>query len=547
MNFLEAHAIVSEFSGGEALHFRLAMSGSATQFELYLKAFAAKAGRTAEVEFLPFNTLAQELLQKRGPTELEVFLLMPWDFAPETDWRSGLPSSSADMIGLQERAASTARQLAERQSAQFLYLPAPIPPLFSDPVQNTDLANLLSNLAVSFGARILSPQFFSLSSYLANGCPVGGRFLGVVAGAVIQSILSLPRESYKVLVTDLDQSLWCGVVAEDGLDGILFAQEGRGYKHFLYQSFLARLKDRGVLLAAVSRNDSHVALEPLRSRRMLLNDTDFVCTLCSYNAKSAQIREVSKGLNLGLESFVFVDDNPVELAEVSTQLPQVLCLAFPPHDDSLPEFFQELSRLFSKKVITSEDRERTELYRRRLEGLSPSDIQGADVTNFLRGLQMKLTVQVHNCLSLERAVQLINKTNQFNLNGRRVTADEVAAEITSGACLYGASLSDRSGSHGEILACLLSPDCIIEYFVMSCRVFQRRVEFAFLAWLSSQKHPPRGLEFLPTLRNEPFRNFLQDEAFRVSGGEMVHFNAAHFADAHAADLALFTLQGPNND
>jgi FkbH-like protein len=408
------------------------------------------------------------------------------------------------------------------------------------------LANYLGNLAASLGARILSQKAFSLGSYLATGCPVGGILLGEVAEAVIQMALAQPSEACKILVTDLDQSLWGGVVAEDGLDGILFTPEGRGYKHFLYQSFLARLKRQGTLLAAVSRNESQVALEPLRSQRMVLREEDFVCVLCSYHAKSAQIREIPKRLSLMLESVVFVDDNPVELAEVSSQLPQVRCLAFPSHDDDLPSLFQELSRLFAKKTITAEDRERTEMYRRRLEGLVPAELAGADVTSFLRGLQMTLAVHDRGHGPFERVVQLINKTNQFNLNGRRVTTEEIAAALAAGARLYGASLSDRNGSHGEILACLVSRDGIIRHLVMSCRVFQRRVEYAFLAWLSTQLQPLCGLAFVSTSRNEPFRNFLQDSPFKGDSGEVVHFDAARFAGAHTVDLALFTLRGPDN-
>lgn len=546
MNFLEAHAIVSEFSGGDALQFLFATSGSANQLELYLKAFAARSGRAAKVRTLPFNTLAQALLQDPQPGESEVFLLLPWDFAPETDWRSGLPASDVDVIEIQGRGQTTTRRLAQRQGAQFLYLPAPVPPLFPDPAKNVDLANLLSSLATSLGARILSPEFFSLASYLANGCPVGGKFLGEVAEAAIQLALSLPGESSKVLVTDLDQSLWSGVVAEDGMDGILFSPEGRGYKHFLYQSFLARLKRQGVLLAAVSRNDSQVAMEPLRSHRMTLHEEDFVCVLCSYHAKSAQIREIAKRLNLMLESVVFVDDNPVELAEVSSELPQVRCLAFPTHDDDLTGLFQELSLLFAKKTITAEDRERTEMYRLRTEGMEPAELEGADVTSFLRSQQMILTLHDRGHGPFERAVQLINKTNQFNLNGRRVTTEEIAAALAAGARLYAASLSDRNGSHGEILACLVSPDGIIRHFVMSCRVFQRRVEYAFLAWLSTQLQPLCFLDFVSTPRNEPFRNFLKDPAFKGEGGGLVHFDAAQFAGGHASDLTLFTLRGPDH-
>ncbi len=546
MNFLEARAIVSRFKGGDTLRFVLAMSGSAGQLEVYLQACAAQSGRRAEVRTLPFNTLAQTLLQEPVLNEREVFLLLPWDFAPETDWRSGLPVVDLNLEDLQTRAAATAQHMAERKGAQFLYLPAEVPPLFSDLARNAALQNLLAASAVPLGAHFLPPDYFSLATYLANGCPVAGRFLGETAERVIQLAVSSPGEPSKILVTDLDHSLWAGVVAEDGLEGIHYSPDAQGYKHFLYQTFLARLKRQGALLAAVSRNDSEVALGPLRNKRMTLGEEDFVCVVCSYHAKSAQIDEIARRLNLGLESVVFVDDNPVELAEVSARLPRVRCLQFPKHEDEVPNFFHEMSRLFARKTVTPEDIERTEMYRRRLKGLVPADLEGADLTAFLRSLQMNLAVRNHSRDSFERAVQLINKTNQFNLNGRRVTSEVIASKLAAGARLFGASLTDRHGSHGEILACLLSPDGIIQHFVMSCRVFQRRVEYAFLAWLASNAKPLHGLDFASTARNEPFRNFLRDPGFQCSGEEMVRFDAARFADAHSSDLQLFTLQGPNH-
>jgi FkbH-like protein len=544
MNFLEAHKIVSGFPGGEVLSFLLATSGTAVPFDIYLKAAAARLGRAAQVRTLPFNTLAQALREHPMPGETEVFLLMPWDFAPETDWRSGLPAGEVDFNKLRQRADLTACFLRERRGARLLYIPAPVPPIFPDYADNTGLASYLVGLAACLGARILPAGAFSLGSYLASGCAVGGAFLGEVAEAIVQQAhTAAARETGKVLVTDLDHCLWCGVVAEDGLDGILFAPEGRGYRHFIYQSLLIRLKREGALLAAVSRNDPDVGLQPLRSGHMPLREDDFVCVVCSYNAKSAQIRDIARRLNLGLDSFVFVDDNPVELAEVSSLLPQVHCLQFPSYDEGLVPLFTELSRLFTRPTLTAEDRERTEMYRRRLQGMVPAQVEGANITRFLRSLEMTLTLRDRSGGGRERVVQLINKTNQFNLNGRRVTDEEIAAALNAGAHLYSATLADRHGTHGEILACLISPEGVIRHFVMSCRVFERRVEYAFLAWLGAQTQPPCGLDFLLTQRNEPFRNFLRDPAFDLIG-DLVRFDAARFAAAHAEDLALFTIQGP---
>jgi FkbH-like protein len=522
------------------------MSGTAESFDLFLRAAAAKIGRITQVRTLPFNTLGQLLRQEASAGEAEVFLLFPWDFAPETDWRSGVPAGEIDKAELRARAEAVARLLSARRCARFLYVPASAPPVFADATSNVELSNHLLGLAACLGARILPATTFALGSYLANGCPVGGGSLGEVAEAIVQQVHTAAPEPCKVLVTDLDHSLWCGVVAEDGLDGIHFAPEGRGFRHFIYQSLLAKLERAGVLLAAVSRNDAAVGLEPLRSRRMLLREEDFVCVLCSYHAKSAQIRNIAEQLNLSLDSFVFVDDNPVELAEVSRALPQVHCLQFPSHDDGLVALFSELSRLFTRAVVTAEDHERSEMYRRRLAGMPPAELESGDVTEFLRALRMSLTLHDRSSGPRDRLVQLINKTNQFNLNGEQVSEEQVSAALRSGARLYGAALSDQHGSHGEILACLVSAEGTIRQFVMSCRVFQRRVEYAFLSWLCAQPSAPHALAFQPTPRNEPFRKFLNDPAFEMNGS-MVRLDAARFAAAHAEDLDLFALKGPELD
>ena len=540
MNFLEARRVVSTFQGGEPLPFRLALSGTAEPFTLYVRAAAAQRGRAAEMSVLPFNTLAQALRAEADPAVSEVFLLLPWDFAPEADWRSGVPES-VDETALRSRAGETAGLLARRSAARLLYLPAPLPPLFADPARSAAFARSLESLALGLGAGLLPADAFALGTYLSSGCPVGGGSIGRVAEAIVEAVVAPSPEPKKVLVTDLDHVLWSGLVAEEGADGVAFEPAGAGYRHFVYQSLLRRLQRQGALLAAVSRNDQDVAFGPFRTGRMLLAERDFVAILASYHPKSAQIRQLAERLNLGLSAFVFVDDNPVEVAEVSLALPEVRCLTFPDHDDALIAFLDDLARLFARRGITPEDRERTDLYRRRLEGMAPPELQGADLTHFLRGLGMQLTIHDRGQGDRTRVVQLINKTNQFNLNGRRVTDEQVAAMLAAGGRLYGAALGDRSGSHGEILACLMAPDGTIASLVMSCRVFQRRVEYAFLAWLGARPSPPVGLQWESTPRNAPFQQFLRDVAGPVNGAGVVPIDSATLAVRYASDLALFTV------
>lgn len=522
------------------------MSGTADPLELFIRASGAARARSIDLKTLPFNTFGQFLVEQPEADRTEVLLLLPWDLIPEADWRSGVPRERPNFELIWTQALGARERLSARREAHFVYLPAPLPPLFSDPAQNASLGLLSQSLAVSLGATILSSTSFSLTSYLANGCPVSASALGDVAETVIEAACRRPSESAKVLVTDLDNVMWAGVIAEDGIDGVAFAAEGRGFRHFIYQTMLARFRRDGVLLAAVSRNDPEVALQPFRSGHMVLTEDDFVTIMASYHAKSAQIREIASKLNLGLDSFVFVDDNPVEITEVSLALPDVRTLPFPAKDDELPALLAACAEHFARRDITSEDQQRTELYRRRLEGMASSELEGADLSSFLRDLDMKLTIHDRSVGDRTRVVQLINKTNQFNLNGRRVSDAEVTAHVEAGCRLYGASLSDRTGSHGEILSLLITPDGRVVSFVMSCRVFQRRVEHAFLVWLAGQPNPPRRFAYGSTDRNEPFRRFSADPAFSSGDDGELRFDPGMFLNVHQNDLQLFRVEAPTS-
>src|SRR5262245_42077479 len=271
-------------------------------------------------------------------------------------------------------------------------MPAPIPAAFADQPTHHMLASALAARAAQAGAHVLSAESFSLATYFASGMPVAARSMGPV-GRVVVELASAPKlEPAKLLISDLDNTLWNGVIAEDGVDGISWRAEGAGYRHFVYQTFLRRLKSEGVLLAAVSRNSPEVALAPLASGRMALNESDFVSIVASYHAKSAQIKELARQLNLGLNAVRFADDNPVDMEKVAQAPAAARCVAFPKHDDGLPAVLCDLNRRFGRRGLTAEDRHRTELYRRRLAGLVPQAGEGADLHAFLRDLRMRLVL-----------------------------------------------------------------------------------------------------------------------------------------------------------
>ena len=294
VKFLEAHRIVSTFSGGESLEFLLAMSGTPEPLELYVRAHAAQQGRSAHFRTLPFGTIQQTLIEPARTGEREVFFLMPWDLVPALDWRTGVPSRGAESAEWRAEADRFIQRLSSRQGARIIYLAAPVPPVLGMAHRTLEACRWLESRMHGIGARVLSAELFNLSSYLSTGCPVGGNALDVVAAEIVSAAVRGPRTPMKLLITDLDNVMWSGVIGEDGIDGIAFGSSGPGFKHFLYQSYLAKLQQSGVLLAAVSRNDPEIALAPFKTGRMALREEAFVCIVASYSAKSSQIRRIRR-------------------------------------------------------------------------------------------------------------------------------------------------------------------------------------------------------------------------------------------------------------
>jgi len=540
VKYIEAEKILAKANNGSPLAFLLGMSGTSDQLTLFLRAIAAVGGKNANIEILPFGTLAQALHSPAETPNPEIFVLMPWDFVQECDWRSGFPKNSQSIKLLIQKANGIAELIKQRSNAKILYLPAPIPPIMSGHQDNKVLSLEIAHIAQSLGAHLLDSNCFNLAGYLVSGNPLNSTQISDIAQIAINMVTKNYKPSAKVLVTDLDGVLWSGVVAEDGIDGIFYGPEGRGFPHYLYQSFVGKLKEQGVLIAAVSRNDKAVASLPFEKNKMLISKKHFVAFVANYETKSSNISALGEQLNLGLDSFVFVDDNSIEIAEVSSALPEVKCLQFPSEKD-LPYFFDELSNLFSKREFSEEDRNRTELYRVRANSIPNSSIKPVDLETFLSQLNMTLEVKNQTADSMSRAVQLINKTNQFNINGKRVTNDDVVSVIESGGNLFTGTLSDNTGSHGEVLVCLIDSSGCIVSLVMSCRIFQRRAEYAFLCWVLKKCNQSVKIDFSPTERNLPIRNFLEDAAFTSSEDGKISVNSKLFTSNHRVDLDLFNL------
>jgi FkbH-like protein len=293
-------------------------------------------------------------------------------------------------------------------------------------------------------------------------------------------IAGLRRPAKKVLVLDLDNTLWGGVVADDGLEGIELGDTSpRGEAFKAFQKAIIALKQRGVLLAVASKNDLARAEEVfLKHPEMVLRLDDFVAFKANWEPKSENIRAIAAELNLGLDSLVFADDNPAEIEIVRQFAPAVAPLALGQDPAQYVALLQD-SRYFEPRSITAEDGERTRQYQADVQRRELS-ASVTDMDSYLASLEMEGAISEFTPVDVPRIAQLINKSNQFNLTTRRRSEAEVAALLSRPEFVtFTFRLKDKFGDHGlisVIVAEVRGETLSIDTWLMSCRVLKRQVE-----------------------------------------------------------------------
>lgn len=341
----------------------------------------------------------------------------------------------------------------------------------------------------------------------------GPEAMGVLAEAQAAVIRALSGKVKKVLVLDLDNTLWGGVIGEDGLAGIDYgppSAAGEAFQEF--QRYVVALKKRGILLAVCSKNNDADARLPFHEREMALQIEDFVAFKASWREKPEVIREIAQELNVGLDSLVFVDDNPLERAKVRRILPAVTVIDLPPEPEHYIAALHR-PRAFEVLSVSTEDMGRHQSYRAN-SARQEARSQAASLDDFLRSLDMRTTIEPVCARNIDRVAQLVGKTNQFNLTTRRHTKAELAAWAEASDWeTWAYSLADAHGDFGIVGVALLhqvnapEPVLEIETWLMSCRVFGRGLEHLMMrSFCDAAKRRGvtklRGL-FVPTAKNKP--------------------------------------------
>jgi FkbH-like protein len=362
--------------------------------------------------------------------------------------------------------------------------------------------------------------------WLTVRLPIAANQAVRLAEEWVRYMMPIFGKTAKVLVTDLDNTLWHGVVGEDGPNGILMDDNYPGAMFRNLQRALLDLHRRGILLAIASKNNEADALEILESHPdMILRQRHFAAIRCNWMDKAQNLRSIAEELNVGLDSLVFLDDNPVERDLVRRQLAEVTVLELPAQPSGYARVVQEFP-LFQRLSLSSEDQERaayftTQRRRQQLQNHSGS------LEEFFWGLEQQVEIRRATRETVSRVAQLTQKTNQFNLTTRRYTEAEIATLLQRpDTTVYEIRVRDRFGDSGIVGVCITRLEGIvseIDTLLLSCRVIGRTVETAVLSFVAGQSALAGATRlqgwFRPSKKNGPAKDVYLRHGFQLAGEE----------------------------
>ncbi len=369
---------------------------------------------------------------------------------------------------------------------------------------------------------------FDRRTWLMYRQPYTDAFNHTLGGEIVRSLTSRTRVPPKVLVLDCDDTLWAGLAANDGIGNLKCSDAFPGLAHREFQMAAKRLRSRGVLLAIASKNDRPVVDQAfIEVDGMVLAPDDISGWKVSWGPKPQAVAELAHEFNLGIDSFVFVDDSDYEIGAMRSQLAEIVSLQVPEDIEALPDLLAE-SGLFRAMRVTADDRERT------ARMIAESDRGAASTAmshaEFLTSLELRVEVTEVGASELGRVTQLINKTNQFNLTTiRRDQAQMGALVARDDAAVFAASVEDRFGEYGlvGVIIATQQPDAswYLDTVLMSCRVLGRGVETALLAGAIGElrQRQPGAVtaRYVATERNALVADLLPRHGFVPDGDQFV--------------------------
>jgi FkbH-like protein len=388
------------------------------------------------------------------------------------------------------------------------------------------IPSLFINDICAIQNRIGRERLFSPAMYVNSSMTLSLDAIPAVAQSIVRIVSAVRGKIVKCLILDLDNTVWGGVVGDDGLDSIQIGGLGIGKAFTEFQHWVKKLQRRGIIVCICSKNAPSVAQEPFEKHPdMVLRMNDIALFLANWESKVDNIRHIQRVLNIGFDSMVFLDDNPCERGIVRSSIPDIIVPELPKDPADYLERLYALN-LFETASWSSEDAGRTEHYRKELERTEAQESY-ANAEEFLAGLNMIAEVKPFDSYTIPRVAQLSQRTNQFNVRTIRYTEDDIRRMVDSGRYVtLAGSLADKYGDYGLICAVMLKKRTPSEVFIdswfMSCRVFNRGME-NFMMNAIAEAAGSLGCrtilgEYLPTTKNGIVKDLFADCGFVPNDG-----------------------------
>jgi FkbH-like protein len=542
---------VEEAAGGaQPLRIAVLRSYTVEPIEPVLKLRLLLEGFRPQFWFGGFNQYVQEVLDpgsglyRFGPDlvlllvrieEIMPDLLDEFGSRPAAEWPARIASAVEHLSGLLDRLEHTLPAAVIVQNAALLRAPyfGVFDPQLPDGQEhaihefNRRLAEAgrgrRSTFVWDFDAlarRLGRDNLLDAKLWYTSRNPFKQSSYPALVDDLLRYILSVLGRAKKCVVVDLDNTLWGGVVGEDGIEGIELGQTYPGNCYRDFQKELLALHRRGVLLAINSKNNEEDALRVIDEHPdMILRREHFAAMRINWRDKASNLRDLARELGIGLESFVFVDDNPAECELVRRECPECEVVQLPDKPYLIPAVPSRVSGLENIR-LTDEDRRKGAMYRARAQRRELEQ-RTSNLQEFLESLDIEVHVEPATPFSIPRIAQLTQKTNQVNMTTRRYTEAQVQALASDPDCsVYSVASRDRLGDDGIVGVFILrhaAHDCAIDSFLLSCRVIGRGIEELMIAAIADLARA-RGAqtltgEFLPTSKNRPAQGFFERMGF----------------------------------
>lgn len=388
-----------------------------------------------------------------------------------------------------------------------------------------DFANKNSNVKIvdfaAFCNRYAQNDLVDWKFYFMSQAAISPKLAGPFRKWFAAEKEATVKTAKKCLVLDLDNTLWGGILGEDGPEHLKIGGDYPGKAFHFFQEQILELQKRGIILAICSKNNEPDAWEFIeQSRDQVLRKEHFAAWRINWTDKATNIRELAQELNIGLDSMVFLDDSPTERELVATMIPEVVVPEFPTAPYVLPVFFNDLKNQYFKIYqARAEDREKTQQYKANAER-HQLQTQFTNIDDFIKSLNIETTIRVNDESDFPRIAQMSQKTNQFNLTGKRYTELEIADVMASGGKVFSLSVKDKfgdSGMTGAAVVSVVGEVATIDNLFLSCRILGRKIENTFMKALL-EKLQLTGVKtvhasYVKTLKNGSVADFYETVGF----------------------------------